>query len=424
MNTEVFQLIPLEKITVKGQVRTEFKNIDELANSLKAQGQQVPITVYADPEKEGAFILYHGERRWRAAKIAGLTDMKAVIVPAPESESDRISSQLTENMLREDMAPMEIAAALSLLSQGGMRITNIADKTGLDRTLISRYLALGELPPELAAFVNDRTLEDVIAIDLIKRAFKVSKRRTLAAIEDLKNEAIEQAQRDGTPNTKPEPFRLSRRMAKKIATDVSVCQTVTKSVDQDAPSAPDTSMHLAPRGGGSGGSSGGSSKSSSSTGKKSGKAPKKSGKEQIEDANPFMAPPKPFETEPDENGAVAVGNSSWKKPEAKPEDDTDEPPFDEADEVLQEEESPEEAQKHIKENELPEGCHLTKGTRAARIRVNVWTTSEINGDMMQQEGWLETNIVCDDPAFCCVKLDSGMYIDFAVECISIASVAE
>ena len=428
MDTEVFQLIPIERISVKEQVRSEFNNIDELANSLKVQGQQVPITVYPSPNRDGDFIIYHGERRWRAAKQAGLTTMTAVIVPAPETEADRICCQLIENLLRESMSPMEVAKAFDALRQDGLRQNEIASKTGFSPSLVSRYLSLADIDPDLAVFVNERSLEDLIAIDHIKRACRVDKIRTLAAIEDLRNEAIEQAQRDGTPGTKPEAFRITRRMAKKIATDICLCQAATKTVDPNALPPPDTAMHLAPRGGSADGSGGSSSSKSAG---KSAKAPKKSGKEQINDAPPFMAPPPAFETEPDENGAVAVGNSSWKKLDAKEESSADK-----SDQTLETEtvgkdgvmssasSPPMTVSRNINLDELPEGCRLTKDGRTARIRVNIWTTNEINGDMMQQSGWLETNVVCDDSNFCCVKLDSGLYLDFAVESIAIAAVCD
>lgn len=422
-DNDAFQLIPINKIRAESQVRKEFENLDALARSMKARGQLVPITVYPDPKKKGHYIVLHGERRLRAAAQAGLEELKSMVTVAPTDNADRITGQLIENMQRDSMKPMEISVSLQALADSDMTQEQIAEATGLHRSMISRYLRLSSLPEDLASLVNQGLVDDVMAVEPLKRAYRMDPKMTMAAVKRLQDEAAEDAKEEGNTVAPSEALRITRGVAEKICKEVSICQTASTPVSEIKVTNNDTSMHLAPRGGGSVGNSGSSGSSGSVSTRSSSQEPKKSGKEQIEDANPFMAPPPAFETEADEDGAVTVGNSSWKpivRKETKPvteaaETDTRAP-----------------VKKELKidnpcgidVDQLPEGCHLTMGIRNARISVNVFIRSDFNGDLTKQHGWLETNVVCDDPAYCCVRLDEGTYLDFPVNAIQIEKVVE
>ena len=422
-DNDAFQLIPINKIRAESQVRKEFENLDALAQSMKARGQLVPITVYPDPKKKGHFVVLHGERRLRAAAQAGLEELKSMVTVAPTDNADRITGQLIENMQRDSMKPMEISVSLQALADSDMTQEQIAEATGLHRSMISRYLRLSSLPEDLAGLVNQGLVDDVMAVEPLKRAYRMDPKMTMAAVKRLQDEAVEEAKEEGNTVDPSQALRITRGVAEKICKEVSICQTASTPVSEIKVTNNDTSMHLAPRGGGAGGNSGSSGSSGSAPTRNSSHEPKKSGKEQIEDANPFMAPPPAFETEADEDGAVTVGNSSWKPIVRKdPEPQTEEV----------EPEAPAPVKKETKSDnpcgidvtQLPEGCHLTMGIRNARISVNVFIRSDFNGDLTKQHGWLETNVVCEDPAYCCVRLDEGTYLDFPVNAIQIEKVVE
>ena len=422
-DNDAFQLIPINKIRAESQVRKEFENLDALARSMKARGQLVPITVYPDPKKKGHYIVLHGERRLRAAAQAGLEELKSMVTVAPTDNADRITGQLIENMQRDSMKPMEISVSLQALADSDMTQEQIAEATGLHRSMISRYLRLSSLPEDLASLVNQGLVDDVMAVEPLKRAYRMDPKMTMAAVKRLQDEAAEDAKEEGNTVAPSEALRITRGVAEKICKEVSICQTASTPVSEIKVTNNDTSMHLAPRGGGSGGSSGSSGSSGSVSTRSSSHEPKKSGKEQIEEANPFMAPPPAFETEADEDGAVTVGNSSWKPIVRK-----DPKPVTEAAET--DTQAPVKKELKIDNpcgidvDQLPEGCHLTMGIRNARISVNVFIRSDFNGDLTKQHGWLETNVVCDDPAYCCVRLDEGTYLDFPVNAIQIEKVVE
>lgn len=93
-------------VSVK-QVRTSFTDLEGLAQSLREIGQQSPILVKPQ-NQDGKYVILQGERRWRAAKLAGLTEIDAIILDKDVSERDRILGQLTENLQRDDMKPSKL----------------------------------------------------------------------------------------------------------------------------------------------------------------------------------------------------------------------------------------------------------------------------------------------------------------------------
>ncbi|MFQ8599132.1 ParB N-terminal domain-containing protein, partial [Parasutterella sp.] len=97
VNGKVLTKLPVESIEVRPQVRTVIENIDELAESMKS-GQLMPITVIKGENNK--YVVLQGERRWLAAKKAGLETVEAIVVDAPVSDSERIFGQLTENIQR------------------------------------------------------------------------------------------------------------------------------------------------------------------------------------------------------------------------------------------------------------------------------------------------------------------------------------
>lgn len=138
--------LPIGEIRPGGhQPRRKFSesSLQELADSIRGQGVLQPILVR--PLPEGGYELVAGERRWRAARLAGVKAIPAVVKEA----DDRLTSilSLIENLQREDLNPIEQAEAFrKLMEEFGLSQEEVAARTGKDRTTVSNLLRLLNLP--------------------------------------------------------------------------------------------------------------------------------------------------------------------------------------------------------------------------------------------------------------------------------------
>ena len=150
--------IPLEEIAPNHrQPRIEFDDdaLDGLAASIKAVGVLQPVVVR--PLTEGGFELVVGERRWRAARRAGLERIPAVVREA--GEEDLLRDALIENLHREDLNPLEEAAAYrQLLDDVGLTHEELADRVGRSRAAITNSLRLLGLAPTVQRRIAGGTL--------------------------------------------------------------------------------------------------------------------------------------------------------------------------------------------------------------------------------------------------------------------------
>ena len=147
----------------KYQPRVDMRqeSLQELADSIKAQGIVQPIVVRPVEGAAGASQRYEiiaGERRWRAAQIAGLATVPAVIRRVPDEAA--IAMALIENIQRENLNPLEEARALErLITEFGITHQQAADAVGRSRAAVSNLLRLLELPDEISTFLEHRELE-------------------------------------------------------------------------------------------------------------------------------------------------------------------------------------------------------------------------------------------------------------------------
>src|SRR4051812_16470868 len=148
----------------KYQPRVDMRqeSLEELAASIRSQGIIQPIVVRAvdgaAPGESQRYEIIAGERRWRAAQIAGLGTVPAVIRRVPDEAA--IAMALIENIQREDLNPLEEARALDrLISEFGITHQQAADAVGRSRAAVSNLLRLLELPQEITALVEHRELE-------------------------------------------------------------------------------------------------------------------------------------------------------------------------------------------------------------------------------------------------------------------------
>lgn len=164
-----YRILQIEEIVSHEQVRKKFDDLDDLAASIKELGVQVPINV-RDRDELGHYVIIQGERRWRAAKMAGLTKIPAIVVQTEIDDSKRMLMQLTENLQRDDMLPIDIAKAFEELTEAGLTASQIAKSLGRSHQYVSTYLQLNDLPPFLHVLASDGNIKDATTLVLLKRA--------------------------------------------------------------------------------------------------------------------------------------------------------------------------------------------------------------------------------------------------------------
>jgi len=147
------------------------ESLEELANSIKSQGIVQPIVIrQLHSQTDSKYEIIAGERRWRAAQIAGLSEVPAVIRDIPDA--DAIAISLIENIQREDLNPLEEARALDrLIREFDLTHQEAADAVGRSRAAVSNLLRLMDLP-------------ETIATLLIARKIDMGHARALLAIQD------------------------------------------------------------------------------------------------------------------------------------------------------------------------------------------------------------------------------------------------
>jgi ParB family chromosome partitioning protein len=128
------------------------RNFDEaalasLATSLESRGVLQPVLVRPSPEGDGRFELIAGERRWRAAQLAGLETVPAIVRAREDAESLELA--LIENMAREDLNPVEEArACAALVEELGLSREEVGLRIGRSRVAVSNLVRLLDLPDE------------------------------------------------------------------------------------------------------------------------------------------------------------------------------------------------------------------------------------------------------------------------------------
>jgi ParB family chromosome partitioning protein len=119
--------------------------LEELSSSIKQHGVLQPVAVVPS---DGGYILVAGERRWRAAQLAGLTDIPAVILESL-SEQDILECALIENLQRENLSPLEEARAYqALIDSFGLSQDEVAERVGKSRPAVANTLRLLKLNSE------------------------------------------------------------------------------------------------------------------------------------------------------------------------------------------------------------------------------------------------------------------------------------
>lgn len=207
------------------QPRSDFdeESLQELAMSIKHIGLVQPITVYELPNQVGKYRIISGERRYRAAKMAGLESLPAYIRTADDEQIMEMA--LIENIQREDLNAIEIALAFkNLLDQNNLTQEELSSRVGKKRATISNYIRLLRLPAEIQMAlkngkismgharsllsIEDPELQLAFYEQIIKDALSV--RQVEQLVKDY-NEAEEEPEQ-----VKPKPQKSTRKTSEEF----------------------------------------------------------------------------------------------------------------------------------------------------------------------------------------------------------------
>ncbi|HWY18642.1 MAG TPA: ParB/RepB/Spo0J family partition protein [Solirubrobacteraceae bacterium] len=157
---EELRELPLELIVpspTQPRRRFDQEALQALAGSLGERGVLQPVLVR--PRPGGAYELVAGERRWRAAQIAGLATIPALVRPREDAEALELA--LIENMAREDLSPIEEArACAALVEELGLTREEVGRRVGRGRVAVSNLVRLLDLPEEVIELLQEGALSE------------------------------------------------------------------------------------------------------------------------------------------------------------------------------------------------------------------------------------------------------------------------
>ena len=200
------RLIPLTDITPdpeQPRKKIDKEKLDELAASIQSKGVIEPITVKFI-EGDGKYRIVTGERRYKAAKIAGLKEIPCI---AKELSDDEVLSvQLIENLQREDLSPVDEAAALKKLLDTGMTQVKVSKLIGKSQSYISQSLKILDLPENILKQAEKQNLTKEHLVQLSKAGNPESLLPEIGdgkTAKEIKEKIREDKPTKGRPKTKP-----------------------------------------------------------------------------------------------------------------------------------------------------------------------------------------------------------------------------
>ncbi len=230
---EALQNLPLDAIRPgRFQPRSVFdqEKLSELADSIRAQGVVQPVVVRPFGEGDGEYELIAGERRWRAAQIAGLERIPAVVRKVPGEVS--VAMALIENIQREDLNPLEEATALRrLIDDFSMTHQEAADAVGRSRAAVSNLLRLLELMQEVKDMIDMRliemgharallSLDDDLQVQAAREV--VRKRLSVRETESLVRRLQQSKKQKGRRRVDPDILNLQNRLGEALGARVHI----------------------------------------------------------------------------------------------------------------------------------------------------------------------------------------------------------
>lgn len=211
------------------QPRKIFKDdsLKELSDSIREKGVLQPVILKR--RQEGGFSLIAGERRYRAAHLAGLKKIPAIV--RDSDAEDTLEVALIENIQREDLGPMETAAAFDrLMKQFNLTQESMAVKVGKDRATVANYLRLLTLPSEIKDLLNNGSLSmgharSLLALQSPKDMIEAARKIVSLGLSVREAEAIAKKKpKAAKPKSQkmPEIGSLEEKLKKALGTKVFI----------------------------------------------------------------------------------------------------------------------------------------------------------------------------------------------------------
>jgi ParB family chromosome partitioning protein len=182
--------------------RFDGEGIDELAESIRAQGLVQPVVVRTAPD--GGYELIAGERRWRAARVAGLATVPSLI--RETDDRDSLLLALVENVAREDLSPVDEARAYAvLMDEFALGLGEVAEQVGRSKPTVSNRVRLLELPDDVLGLLERGQLSEGHARAVLAVPDNEERRRLARRIvrQGMSVRAAERAARWAGARTKP-----------------------------------------------------------------------------------------------------------------------------------------------------------------------------------------------------------------------------
>ncbi|MDF2939761.1 MAG: chromosome partitioning protein ParB [Gammaproteobacteria bacterium] len=222
---KLFEL-PIERLEADpNQPRKSFRNIEGLAESIKFKGIIQPIIV-RPRNQDGKYIIIAGERRFHAAKMAGLSTLPCII--RDEEDANILILQLLENDQRDNVSPFEEAAALSKLVENmGVSKAQAAAELGRDPAWISIRLGLQGASQAIKDLAQDGVIEDIRTLHELRKLEAESPVQAKNLMEKIRNNQVSGSYRQVISN-----FRVSRKYQSKLTPRVKKVQKIERVNDQ------------------------------------------------------------------------------------------------------------------------------------------------------------------------------------------------
>jgi ParB family chromosome partitioning protein len=200
----------------------------ELAESIKTQGVMQPILVR--PLGTGRYEIVAGERRWRAARLAGLASVPALVREVPDRNA--LAMALIENLQREDLNPLEAAAGVKrLIEEFGLTHAQAAEAVGRSRAAISNALRLLDLAPPVQELMREGKLDmgharALLALPALKQIeiarTAVAKQLSVRQVEALVARLSRRAASAGQAKVDRDVARLEEEWSQRLGTTVRI----------------------------------------------------------------------------------------------------------------------------------------------------------------------------------------------------------
>lgn len=237
--TTVLRVSDIEPSADQPRKNFNVEELSSLADSIKEYGLIQPITVRRVGER---YQIIAGERRWRAARMAGLSEVPVSIISADDKKAAEMA--LVENIQRSDLDPIEEAEAFSsLIEEYGLTQEEVGRRTGRSRTSVTNTLRLLELPKAVRKMLSDGTLSEGhakvlmglkddakienAAQSVIARGLSV--RETEKLVRELMAPARPTQSKTRTAEANEYSRQLERKLTTKLARPVKIVQNGEKS---------------------------------------------------------------------------------------------------------------------------------------------------------------------------------------------------